>query len=146
VRGVAAGSLGRLGIKDNRPLLQPLLRDPSLHVRASAAEALLRLGDTSAILLIADLARHPDPSIRGAAAQALSGATDKQALSVLQTLLQDQQPMPRLMAAKALGKQPAGALPLLLKGLQDTDEAVRIAAAGSVIQQLTGKAAGKRRP
>jgi HEAT repeat protein len=131
VRGVAAGSLGRLGIKENRPLLQALTRDPSLQVRASAAEALLRLGDTSAILLAADLARHPDPSIRGAAAQALSAARDKQALSVLQTLLQDQQPLPRLMAAKALGKQPAGAVPLLMKGLQDTDEAVRIAAVGA---------------
>lgn len=139
VRGVAAGSLGRLGIKENRPLLQALTRDPSLHVRASAAEGLLRLGDASAILLAADLARHPDPSIRGAAAQALSATSEKQALSVLQTLLQDQQPLPRLMAAKALGKN-KGAIPLLVKGLQDTDEAVRIAAAGSLLQQL-GRAA-----
>ncbi len=136
VRGVAAGSLGRLGIKENRPLLQALTRDPSLHVRASAAEGLLRLGDSSAILLAADLARHSDPSIRGAAAQALSATSDKQALSILHTLLQDQQPLPRLMAAKALGRTSGGAVPLLVKGLQDSDEAVRIAAAGSLLQQL----------
>lgn len=136
VRGVAASSVGRLGLKENRPLLQALTRDPSLQVRASAAEGLLRLGETSAILLAADLARHPDPSIRGAAAQALSATPEKQALSVLQTLLHDQQPLPRLQAAKSLAKNPGG-IPVLVKALQDTDEAVRIAAAGSLMRQLS---------
>ena len=145
VRGVAAGSLGRLGLKDNRPLLQALTRDPSFQVRASAAEGLFRLGDTSAILLASDLARHSDPSIRGAAAQALGAASEKQALSILQTLLQDQQPLPRLMAAKALGKNPGTVLPLLVKGLQDSDEAVRIAAAGSLLQQLARTSSSQHR-
>jgi HEAT repeat protein len=144
VRGVAAGSLGRLGLKDNRPLLQPLTKDPSFQVRASAAEGLLRLGDTSAILLAADLARHPDPSVRGAAAQALSATSEKQALSILQTLLQDTQPLPRLMAAKALAKNSGAAVPLLVKGLQDSDEAVRIAAAGSLLQQLARTSSPQR--
>lgn len=145
VRGVAAGSLGRLGLKENRPLLQALTKDPSMQVRASAAEGLLRLGDTSAILLAADLARHPDPSIRGAAAQALSATSEKQALSILQALLQDQQPLPRLMAAKALGRNSGPAVPLLVKGLQDSDEAVRIAAAGSLLQQLARTSPSQRR-
>lgn len=146
VRSVAAGSLGRLGLKDNRPLLQALTRDPSLQVRASAAEALLRLGDNSGILLAADLARHADPSIRGAAGQALSATSDKQAVSILQMLLQDQQPLPRLMAAKALGKNSGPAVPLLMKGLQDSDEAVRIAAAGSLLHQLARRNPLPRRP
>lgn len=146
VRSIAAGSLGRLGLKDNRPLLQALTRDPSLQVRASVAEALLRLGDTTGILLSADLARHADPSIRGAAGQALSSTSDKQALSILQVLLQDQQPLPRLMAVKALSRNSEPVMPLLIKGLQDSDEAVRIAAAGSLLQQLGRKMNPSSRP
>jgi HEAT repeat protein len=146
VRSIAAGSLGRLGIKENRPLLQALTKDPSVQVRASAAEGLLRLGDNSGILLAADLARHADPSIRGAAGHALSATSDKQALSILQMLLQDQQPLPRLMAAKALGRNSGPAMPLLLKGLQDSDEAVRITAAGSVLHQLARANPSPRRP
>jgi HEAT repeat protein len=144
VRGIAAASLGRLGIKDNRPLLQALTRDPSVQVRASAAEGLLRLGDPSGILLAADLARHADPSVRGAAGQALSATTDKQALSILQLLVQDQQPLPRLMGVKALAKNSGPVIPLLMKGLQDSDEAVRITAAGSLLQQLPTSPALRR--
>ena len=145
VRGVAARSLGRLGLKGNRPLLQALTRDPSFQVRASVAEGLFRLGDTSAIELAADLARHPDPSIRGAAAQALSAASEEQALSLLQTLLQDQHAFPRLSAAKALGKNPRTVVPLLVKRLQDPDEPVRIAVAGSLLQQLAWTTSSRQR-
>jgi HEAT repeat protein len=145
VRAVAAVSLGRLGLKDNRPLLRALTRDPSFHVRATAAEGLLRLGDASAIQLAVDLARHPDPSIRGAAAQALSVTAEPQALPVLQALLQDQQPLPRLSAAKALGHHPGAVVPALVKGLQDTDHAVRIAAAVSLVQQLAQAGLSQRR-
>jgi HEAT repeat protein len=136
VRAVAATSLGRLGIRENQPLLQALTRDANMQVRASAVEGLLRLGDTSAVLLAADLARHPDPSIRAAAAHALAATSDKQAVVILQSLLQDQQPQPRLLAAKALGKSAAPVTPLLKKGLQDSEVAIRIAAAGSLLQQL----------
>jgi HEAT repeat protein len=136
VRAVAASSLGRVGTKDSRPLLHALTRDASMQVRASAVEGLLRLGDQSAVLVATDLARHPDPSVRASAAQALGAASDKQALSVLQTLLQDQQPQPRLYAAKALGKLSLPVLPLIKKGLHDSDPAVRITAAGSLLNQL----------
>jgi HEAT repeat protein len=107
-----------------------------MQVRASVIEGLLRLGDLSAVLLAADLARHPDPSIRAAAAHALAATSDKQAVAILQTLLQDQQPQPRLFAAKALGKSAAPVTPLLKKVLQDSDIAIRLAAAGSLLQQL----------
>jgi HEAT repeat protein len=107
-----------------------------MQVRASAVEGLLRLGDTSAVLLAADLAKHPDPSIRAAAAHALAATSDKQAVEILQTLLQDQQPQPRLFAAKALSTSSAPVMPLLKNGLQDSDVAVRLAAAGSLFQQL----------
>jgi HEAT repeat protein len=136
VRGTAAESLGRLGLKENRPLLQGLTRDASFQVRARAVGGLLRLNDLSALPVAADLARNPDPSIRGAAAQALSATSDRQALSLLGTLLQDQQPLPRVMAANALGKPAGPVVPLLLKGLRDSDEAVRVAAAGSLVRQL----------
>jgi HEAT repeat protein len=136
VRAVAAASLGRLGVRENQPLLRALTRDASMQVRTSAVEGLLRLGDTSAILLVADLAKHPDPSIRAAAASALSATSDKEAVAILQTLLQDQQPQPRFSAAKALGMSDAPVKPLLKKGLQDSDVAVRLAAAGSLLQQL----------
>ena len=133
---MAATSLGRLGIRENHPLLRALTRDADLQVRASAVEGLLRLGDTSAVPLAADLARHPDPSIRAAAAHALAATSDKQAVAILQTLLQDQQPQPRLAAAKALGKSGAPVTTLLKKGLEDSDVAIRLAAAGSLLQQL----------
>ncbi|MGQ0666463.1 MAG: HEAT repeat domain-containing protein [Nitrospiraceae bacterium] len=145
VRAVAAGSLGRLGLRENRPLLQALTRDSSFHVRTSAAEGLLRLGDPSAISLAAELARHPDPSIRGAAAQALSVTAEQQALSILHTLSQDQQPLPRLMAAKALGKHSGVVVPTLVNRLKDSDEAVRIAAAASLLQQLVRPSSSQRR-
>jgi HEAT repeat protein len=106
---------------------------------------LLRLDDTAAIALAAELARHPDPSIRGAAAQALSVSPDEQALTILKTLLSDQQPLPRLSAAKALRKSNDRAIPILIQGLRDTDEAVRIAAANSLLQQLAKPPVSKRR-
>jgi len=40
------------------------------------------------------------------------------------------------LAAKALGKIGAPVTPLLKKSLQDSDVAVRLAAAGSLLQQL----------
>lgn len=136
VRTVAATSLGRLGIRENHPLLRALIRDVSMQVRAGAVEGLLRLGDTTAIALAADLAKHPDPFIRAAAAHALSATSDKQAVAILQTLLQDKQPQPRLLAAKSLGKMSTPAMPLLKKVLRDSDLSVRLAAAGSLLQQL----------
>jgi HEAT repeat protein len=111
-----------------------------MQVRASAVEGLLRLGDHSAVLVAADLARHPDPSVRASAAQALGAASDKQALAILQTLLQDQQPQPRLFAAKVLGKMSLPVLPLIKKGLHDSDPAVRITAAGSLLLHLGSSA------
>jgi HEAT repeat protein len=136
VRAVAATSLGRLGIRDNQPLLRALTRDADMLVRASALEGLLRLGDSSAIVLAMDLAKHTNPSIRAAAAHTLAATSDKQAVEILQTLLHDQQPQPRLSAVKALGKVSAPVLPLLKQGLQDTDVTIRMAAAGSLLQQL----------
>jgi len=136
VRAVAATSLGRLGIRDNQPLLRALTRDADMLVRASALEGLLRLGDTSAIVLAADLAKHTNPSIRAAAAHTLAATSDKQAVEILQTLLHDQQPQPRLSAVKALGKVNAPVTPLLKQGLQDMDVTIRMAAAGSLLQQL----------
>jgi HEAT repeat protein len=94
------------------------------------------LGDQTAVLVATDLARHPDPSVRAAIAQALGAAADRQALAILQTLLQDQQPQPRLFAAKALGKVSLPVLPLVKQGLHDSDTAVRITSAGSLLRQL----------
>jgi hypothetical protein len=49
------------------------------------------------------------------------------------------------MAAKALGKSHAKAVPVLVKGLQDSDEAVRIASAHSLLHQITQQSSEKRR-
>jgi HEAT repeat protein len=145
VRGIAAASLGKAGVQDNRPVLQALTRDASWQVRAGAVEGLLRLGDASAIPLAIDLARHADPSVRGAVAQALSLTSDKRAIEALETLLQDRQPFPRLMAAKALGNVSTAPLPALLKALRDADDTVRIAAATSILRQLDQKPPRGRR-
>ena len=63
-------------------------------------------------------------------------ASDKQAVAIIQTLLRDQQPQPRLFAAKALAKQPGSVLPLLKNSLHDSEAAVRLTAAGSLLQQI----------
>jgi len=57
-------------------------------------------------------------------------------VEILQTLLHDQQPQPRLSAVKALGKVNAPVTQLLKQGLQDMDVTIRMAAAGSLLQQL----------
>jgi HEAT repeat protein len=49
------------------------------------------------------------------------------------------------MAAKGLRKSHDSAIPILVKGLQDSDEAVRIASANSLFQQLTRLSLSKRR-
>jgi HEAT repeat protein len=66
----------------------------------------------------------------------LAATSDKQAVEILQTLLHDQQPQPRLSAVKSLGKVSAPVMPLLKQGLHDTDVTIRMAAAGSLLQQL----------
>jgi HEAT repeat protein len=59
----------------------------------------------------------------------------------LEQLLADQQPQPRLAAARAIGKlgDRAG-LPMLKKALTDNDPAIRITAAGSILQILSRNA------
>jgi HEAT repeat protein len=146
VRAVAATSLGRLGVRESTPLLRALTRDANLQVRASVVEGLLRLGDLSVLSLGRDLARHPDPSVRAAVAHALGATSDKQAVAILETLMQDQQPQPRVLAVKALGMSGAPVTPLLKKGLQDTDVTVRLAAAGSLLQQLHRSATVPKSP
>ena len=44
-----------------------------------------------------------------------------------------------------LGQRPVGTLQRTVKGLQDSDEAVRIASANSLFQQLTRLSLSKRR-
>ncbi|MCE7977799.1 MAG: HEAT repeat domain-containing protein, partial [Nitrospira sp. NTP1] len=62
------------------------------------------------------------------------------ALPILENLLRDQQPLPRLMAARALGKSPLKSLiPAAKIGLQDSDAAVRITSAGSLLRILSRK-------
>jgi HEAT repeat protein len=61
-------------------------------------------------------------------------------------LLRDQQPLPRLMAARALGKIAlAPAISSLKTALRDTDAAVRITAAGSILRHLEGKSGKAQR-
>ena len=95
--------------------------------------------DRVALLDALGVERMSSPSAQrsvGVHAQELAATSDKQAVEILQTLLQDQQPQPRLLAAKALGTSGAPVTPLLKKGLQDSDVATRLAAAGSLLQQL----------
>ncbi len=140
VRSIAAASLGRLKLAQTRAILWQAAKDPDELVRAGAVEGLLRLGDSEATLIAADLAKHPDPSVRSAAAQALGQARSKHVLPLLDLLRQDLQPQPRLMAVRALGKLSGeDAIQLLKKSLQDSDVAVRIAAAGGLLQTVPSR-------
>jgi HEAT repeat protein len=137
VRGIAAASLGRLQLPHTRPLLWQAAKDPVDFVRAGAVEGLLRIGDGEASLVARELSKQADPSVRSAVAQAIGQSRYKQGIPLLDFLRQDLQPQPRLMAARALGKMPhRQALPILRPMLQDSDTAVRVTAAGSVLQTL----------
>jgi HEAT repeat protein len=70
-------------------------------------------------------------------AQAIGQARSKAGLPLLDRLRQDLQPQPRLMAARALGNlSTRDAIPTLRHAMQDGDAAVRLTAAGSLLQGL----------
>jgi HEAT repeat protein len=100
-------------------------------------EALLRLGDSEAMLVARELANHPNPSVRGGVAQAIGQARSNAGLPLLDRLRQDLQPQPRLMAARALGTlSTRDLIPTIRQAMQDSDAAVRLTAAGSLLQGL----------
>lgn len=137
VRSIAAASLGRLQLPHVRPLLWQAAKDPVDFVRAGAVEGLLRIGDAEAALVARELTKHANPSIRSAVAQAIGLSRYKPGISLLDLLRQDLQPQPRLMAARALGRMARReALPVLKPMLQDSDAAIRVTAAGSVLHVL----------
>ena len=137
VRSIAAASLGRLLLPHTRPLLWQAAKDPVDFVRAGAVEGLLRIGDAEATLVARELSKHADPSIRSAVAQAIGLSRYKQGTPLLDLLRQDLQPQPRLMSARALGRMSRrDAVPVLKPMLQDSDAAVRVTAAGSLLQVL----------
>ncbi len=143
VRSMAAAGLGRIGGAHARQLLQPLRRDADDLVRATAIEGLLRAGEPDIMLMAADLAKHAAPMVRATVAQSVGIPGNKSAIALLEQLLRDQQPQARLASARALGRIGPVALPAIKRALEDSEPAVRVTAAGSLLHVIEGTRKGK---
>jgi len=157
VRAAAANALG--GYPAMRPAVHKLLRGGTAERRAAAAQAVGAMGNTEDALLLIDLLADPDPlvgmagvtalaklgakatgavvpllksrepTIRARAAEALGRMKAVEALPVLVVQLGDPVPEVRQWAVFALGEMPDPPLDGVVKGLQDNEPAVRLAAA-----------------
>jgi HEAT repeat protein len=126
-RAAAAQALGALGHAEDALALVDLLADSDPLAGAAAVEALGQLG-AGAVEAVAPLLKSPDATIRARAAEALGRMKAVDALPVLAVQVGDPVPEVRQWALFALGEMPDPPLDAVVKGLQDTDPAVRIAA------------------
>jgi len=102
VRYYATRLLGRLGRKDDIPLLERLCQSRFLDVKFGAIAALARLGDLKRIGMLMDMLEAPDGETRVLAAREIGETGYTPALESLQTMLASQVPLERTTAAAAI--------------------------------------------
>jgi HEAT repeat protein len=85
-----------------RPLLEPLLADPSPRVRAAAAESLGRVGGRDLPDTLARASRDEEPTVRAAAAAALGSFDDPDAVGCALNALLDADRDVAIRAAESL--------------------------------------------
>jgi len=127
-RTAAAKALGCLGRPEAAPELAKRLADADLTVRDAAITALGRLG-AGICDDVLPLVKSDQPGVRAGAAEVLGRITATAAIPELTALQNDADPTVRQWAIFALGEMPQVELDAVVRGLQDNNPAVRIAAA-----------------
>ena len=153
VRGAAVIGLGKLHYAEAMNDVKHALNDKNPGVRADAVAVLLEFGEPYATVAgtVRELMGDKEPGIRARVSRSLAkgrGESVRDAVEGLRLLLQDALPLPRMTAVRALGHVASPQAATILKeALHDEDDAVRAAAAGSLIRVLDGKAGtGKGEP
>ncbi|MEA3368659.1 MAG: hypothetical protein U9R68_11165, partial [Planctomycetota bacterium] len=102
IRYYATRLLGRMGEKEDIPLLERLCQSRFLDVKFGAMAALARLGDFKRIGMLLDMVEAPDSSTRVLAARELGETAYTPAVQALQRMLRSQVPLERTTAAAAI--------------------------------------------
>lgn len=121
--------LGRHGDRSSLPMFVSAASDPDEAVRIVAIEALARVGDASTVPLLAEAAASAARRGRDAARASLTRLGGPDVESTMIDLAGKGDPDVRAELIKALAARRAdAAVPMLLKGAEDRDEAVRVEA------------------
>jgi HEAT repeat protein len=146
VRVAAAVSLGQLhGFDARSPLRTALVEDHDASVRAFVVGGLLEQGERFEELVapISALSNAKEPAVRTAIARALAKASQgnrSTARQALRSLFADTMPRVRIAAIKSVARLDGpDALPLLMKGLHDEDDAVRATAGGELLHLVPAR-------
>jgi HEAT repeat protein len=144
-RWVAIRALGKVGGDQARRLLAQLAADPEPAIRAAAAHALGDLGDPSMGANVVDLLADPAVIVRAAAAEAACRLSTREAVEPLSQALLASDGYYRgsslwvrrhyVDALGCIGGR--GALPALLRALDDRDESVATGAVDA-LEKLAG--------
>jgi len=102
VRYYATRLLGRMGEKEDIPLLERLCQSRFLDVKFGAIASLAQLGDFKRVGMLLDLLEAPDSETRVLAARELGETGYTPALEPLQKMLASQVPLQRTTAAAAI--------------------------------------------
>jgi len=134
VRGAAADGLAKLGKRyDVVETLKIALKDQSSYVRTRAAAALFGLGDMSGITLLQGLLQEESARSRLIAVQAMASAPDAAWVDQVRNLTSASEPEVRIGAARLLlPYDPEYARPILERGMNDENQAIRDMASESI--------------
>ena len=102
IRYYATRLLGRLGKKDDIPLLERLCQSRFLDVKFAAIASLAQLGDFKRIGMLLDMVQAPDSQTRVLAARELGETAYAPAIPALGAMLASDTPLERTTAAEAI--------------------------------------------
>ncbi|NKB80413.1 MAG: hypothetical protein GKS05_00665 [Nitrospirales bacterium] len=140
VQSVAAMSLGMLRAERAVPALTRALHNANPGVRAAAAAGLLEMSSPYGVVAdtIQALMGEKNPGLRSAAAKVLAKGLKRDVMGPLILLAQDPVPKPRISAFRSIGRLGGrDVIPILKRGIQDGNEAVRATAAGAIARVLS---------
>jgi hypothetical protein len=140
VRAAAADALGKLGKRyDVVESLKPALKDQNGYVRTRAAAALFGLGDMSGLTLLQGLLQEESARSRLIAVQAMASSPDAAWIDQARQLTSASEPEVRIGAARLLlPHDPQYARPILERGMNDENPAIRDLASESIGEAAAG--------
>jgi len=140
VRAAAADALGKLGKRyDVVESLKLALKDETSYVRTRAAAALFGLGDMSGLTLLQGLLVEESAKSRLIAAQAMAASPDTTWMDQVRRLTSAGEPEVRIGAARLLlPHDPEYARPILERGMNDANPAIRDMASESIGEAAAG--------